>query len=85
MANLNVKELTAELKKGSLSRIYYIFGADTAGVSDITRKIIKAAVGDNEEFALTKLDGKRLDMSQCNKYVEQFEPYSSMHFDKTHF
>lgn len=76
MANLNIKELTAELKKGSLSRVYYIFGADTAGVADVTRKIIKAAVGDNEEFALTKLDGKRLDMPQLEELIGQFNMMS---------
>lgn len=76
MANLNSKELLTELKKGNLSRIYYIFGEDTAGVIDVTHKIIRAAVGDNEQFALTKLDGKRLDMSQLEEYIGQFNMMS---------
>ncbi len=76
MAVVNEKELTAALKKGELSRIYYIFGGDIAGVEAVTRKIIKAAVGENEEFALTKLNGKKLDMSQLEELVGQFNMMS---------
>lgn len=76
MANVNAKELTAALKKGELSRVYYIFGADTMGVSELTRKIIKTAVGGSEEFALTKLDGRRLDLSQLEDFAGQFNMMS---------
>ena len=76
MAYLNIKELEAELKKGSFRRIYYIFGGDKAGVETATRKIVKAAVGGNEEFALTKLDGKRFDISQLEELVGQFNMMS---------
>lgn len=76
MAVLSSKELDAALKKGELNRIYYIFGADTAGVAAVTRKIIKAAVGGSEEFALTKLDGKKLDMSQLEELIGQFNMMS---------
>lgn len=76
MANLNARELSAALKKGELSRIYYIFGADVIGVSAITQKIIKTAVGGSEDFALTKLDGKRLDFSQLQDLAGQFNMMS---------
>ena len=76
MAYLNIKELDAELKKGSLRRIYYIFGGDKAGVETATRKVVKAAVGDSEEFALTKLDGKRFDLSQLEELIGQFNMMS---------
>lgn len=76
MAIVNEKELLSALKKGDFSRIYYIYGGDTAGVEALTRKIIKATVGGNEEFALTKLDGKRLDMSQLQELVGQFNMMS---------
>lgn len=76
MANVNAKELEAALKKGELSRIYYIFGADIGGVSALTRKIIKTAVGGNEDFALTKLDGRRLDLSQLEDLAGQFNMMS---------
>lgn len=76
MARVNARELTAALKKGELSRVYYIFGADVVGVGTLTRKIIKAAVGDNEDFALTKLDGRRLDMSQLEDLTGQFNMMS---------
>lgn len=76
MASLNARELASALKKGEISNLYYIFGADKAGVADITRKIIRAAVGDNEEIALTKLDGRRLDISQLSDLVGQFNMMS---------
>lgn len=76
MPKVNAKELSAALKKGELSRIYYIFGADVNGVSALTRKIVKAAVGGSEEFALTKLDGKHLDFSELEDLIGQFNMMS---------
>lgn len=72
MAKLDSKTLTSALKKGKLNRIYYIFGADVAGVEKMTKKIIKSAVGDNEDFALTRINGRKLDLSELSDIVQQF-------------
>ncbi|MDE6782059.1 MAG: DNA polymerase III subunit delta, partial [Ruminococcus sp.] len=57
------KTITERLKKGVLDNIYYIYGQNVTGVQTVTKQIIRTAVGDNEEFALTRLDGKKLDFS----------------------
>lgn len=76
MPKMNSKELAASLKKGQLSRIYYIFGGDVAGVEKMTRLIINSAVGESEEFALTRFDGRRLDMSELSDTAGQFNMMS---------
>ncbi|MDE5764271.1 MAG: DNA polymerase III subunit delta [Ruminococcus sp.] len=76
MPKINSGELTASLKKGQLSRLYYIFGGDVAGVTKMTRLIINTAVGGNEEFALTRFDGRRLDISQLADTAGQFNMMS---------
>lgn len=72
MAKTDSELLTSVLKKGELSRIYYIFGADVAGVEKMTKLIIKTAVGDNTDFALTKFNGKKLDLSELSDCIQQF-------------
>lgn len=62
MPKTDAKGLAAALKKNELSRLYYIFGADVSGVERATKLVINAAVGDNAELALTKLNGKELDI-----------------------
>lgn len=63
MSQTDPKTIKAQLKKGELKNIYYIFGKNIPEVEKLTRLIIKAAVGDNEDFALTRLDGRNLDFS----------------------
>lgn len=72
MAKTDSELLASALKKGELSRIYYIFGADVAGVEKMTKLIIKTAVGDNTDFALTKFNGKKLDLSELSDCIQQF-------------
>ena len=64
------KTIISKLRKGELSNIYYIFGKNVIGVENLTKEIIKAAVGDNEEFALNKLNGKELDMSALEDTIQ---------------
>lgn len=64
MPQTDPKGLKAKLKKGEIDNIYYIFGENVPEVDKLTKLIIKAAVGDNEEFALTKMEGRYLDFSQ---------------------
>ncbi|MCM1133121.1 MAG: DNA polymerase III subunit delta [Ruminococcus flavefaciens] len=72
MAKTDSKTLASALKKGELSRIYYIFGADVTGVEKMTKQIIKTAVGDSEDFALTRINGRKLDLSELADIVQQF-------------
>ncbi len=70
MPQIDRKTLEAQLRKGELSNFYYIFGQDVRAVEALTAKIIKAAVGDNEDFALNKLSGKNLNLSEFRDMAE---------------
>ena len=70
MPRIDVKGLTAALKKDGLSRIYYIFGADVAGVEKATSLIIKTALGEDYDLLLTKLKGNNLDISELYDMVQ---------------
>lgn len=70
MPQTDPKGLTAKLRKGELDNIYYIYGQNIPEVDKLTKQIIKAAVGDNEEFALTRLEGRYLDFSELYDMVQ---------------
>ena len=70
MPYIDAKKVETQLKKGELQNLYYIYGADVSGVEKLTKKIIKAAVGDNEEFALNRIAGKNLDPSELRDISE---------------
>ena len=64
------KALKAKLKKGEFDNIYYIFGQNVPEVDKLTKLIIKTAIGDNEEFALTRYEGRYLDFSELYDTVQ---------------
>ncbi len=64
------KTITASLRNGRLENLYYIYGQNVTGVQTVTKQIIKSAVGDNEEFTLTRLDGKKLDFSELYDTIQ---------------
>ena len=70
MPQADGKAVEKQIKSGQLSNIYYIYGADVAAVERLTKKLIKAAVGDNEEFALNRIEGRNLDPSQLRDMSE---------------
>ncbi len=70
MAQTDVKTISAQLKKGELHRLYYLYGADVSSVEKLTKMIIRAAVGDNEEFALNKINGKGINISDFRDMIE---------------
>lgn len=70
MPQADEKTITARLKKGELDNLYYIYGQNVTGVQSITRQIIKSAVGGNEDFALTRLSGKKLDFSELYDMIQ---------------
>ncbi len=70
MPQTEPKELKARLKKGEFSNIYYIYGQNIPEVEKMTGLVIKSAIGDNEEFALTRLEGRFLDFSELYDTVQ---------------
>lgn len=70
MPQTDPKTIRSELKKGELKNLYYIFGKNIPEVEKLTKQIIKAAVGDNEDFALNKLDGRSLDTSELYDMIQ---------------
>ncbi|HRR75535.1 MAG: DNA polymerase III subunit delta [Ruminococcus sp.] len=70
MPQTDGKTAEKQIKSGQLSNVYYIYGADVSGVERLTKKLITASVGDNEEFALNKLEGKNLDPSELRDMSE---------------
>lgn len=70
MPQTDSKGLKARLKKGEIDNIYYIFGADVPEVEKLTKLIIRTAIGDNDEFALTRLEGRYLDFSELYDMIQ---------------
>lgn len=70
MPMANQKNITAHIKKGIPDSLYYIYGQNVTGVQTVTRQIIRMTVGDSEEFALTRLDGKKLDFSELYDTIQ---------------
>ncbi len=70
MAYTDAKTIKSQLRKGELSNLYYIYGEDVSGVEKLTNLIIKAAVGENEDFALNRINGKNLDPSELRDLTE---------------
>lgn len=64
------KTISAKLKKEELANIYYICGQNVTEVEKLTKKIIKAAVGESEDFALTRMKGRELDFSELYDTIQ---------------
>lgn len=70
MAYTDAKTIRAQLRKGEICNLYYIYGEDVSGVEKLTSQIIKAAVGENEDFALNRISGKKLDLPELRDLTE---------------
>ena len=70
MPSRDQKTIEKNLKKGDIDKLYYIYGQNITGVQKLTRQIIKATVGENEDFALTRFNGKKLDFSELNDTIQ---------------
>ena len=70
MAQTDVRTIMAQLKKGELYNLYYLYGQNVSGVETLTKAIIKKAVGENEEFSLNRLNGKSLNISDFRDMAE---------------
>lgn len=72
MGRIDSKKLASALKSGEISNIYYLFGADVIGVEKMTKLIIKRVVGESADFALTRINGRKLDISELSDIIQQF-------------
>ncbi|MDE6036002.1 MAG: DNA polymerase III subunit delta [Ruminococcus sp.] len=70
MSSADHRTIEKNLKNGKIDNLYYIYGKNTIGVQKLTRQIIKTVVGDNEDFSLTRFDGKRLDLSELRDTIQ---------------
>lgn len=70
MSHTDPKSLKSQLKKGEIKNLYYVFGPNIPDVERITKQIIKAAVGDNEDIALHKLDGRYIEFSELYDMIQ---------------
>lgn len=72
MAVTDVKNTAARIKQGDIAGVYYFYGADIVQVEALTKQLIRKATGGNETMALTKYDGKSLDMDELASSAELF-------------
>ncbi|MDE5556581.1 MAG: DNA polymerase III subunit delta [Ruminococcus sp.] len=64
------KIIEKNLKNGEIDNIYYVYGQNITGVQKLTQQIIKSAVGENEDFALTRMNGKKIDFSELYDTIQ---------------
>ena len=70
MAVKDVKEVSAQIKKSEFQNLYYFYGRNVSGVENLTRLLIKNTVGGMEEFALTKINGKEINIPALRDTME---------------
>lgn len=70
MSVFDPKTVAAQIKKGELQNLYYIFGEDTLGTEKLTKFLVKAAVGENEDIALTRINGRYIDFSELSENLQ---------------
>ncbi len=72
MAVVDCKSVSTQIRRGELANLYYFYGADLVQVDAMTRQLIKKATGDNEVLALTKYEGKNLDLQELSDAAQMF-------------
>ncbi len=79
MAVIDCKGVSAKIRQGEIAGAYYFYGVDIVQIEDMTRKLLHKATGGNELMALTKYDGKSLDIRNLSDSAELFpmmSPYN---------
>lgn len=77
MAVTDLKGIASKIKQGDLAGVYYFYGADIVQIEDVVRKLVKKATDGNEAMALTKYDGKTVDMQTLSDAAEMFPMMST--------
>ena len=70
MPSTDYRTIEKNLNNGKIDNLYYIYGQNTTGVQKLTRQLIKATVGENEDFSLTRFNGKKLDFSELRDTIQ---------------
>lgn len=79
MAVLTAKAVLSSLRRESLQNLYYFYGSDLLQVSELTTQLIQKAIDNQPETALTKLDGRKLDLRALEDAAQMFSllsPYN---------
>lgn len=72
MPKTDAKKIFSQLKNNEIYNIYYIYGQNTVGVEGLVNAVIKKTTGDYSDFALTKFDGKSLNVRELSDQAEMF-------------
>ncbi len=84
MAGCDPKQLAAQIRKGELGNLYYIYGADLVQVKQLTTALLKKATGGKLDTALTKFDGQHLDVKVLAVAAQQFSMLASKNCIQVH-
>ena len=78
------KQLSAQIRKGELQNLYYIYGADLVQVKQLTASLLKKATGGNPDMALTRFDGQKLELKALEDAARQFSMFSAYNCIQVH-
>ncbi|WP_298482719.1 DNA polymerase III subunit delta [uncultured Ruminococcus sp.] len=84
MPTCDPKQLAAQIRKGELQNLYYIYGADLVQVRQLTTALIKKATGGNADMALTKFDGQKLELKELEDASRQFSMFAAYNCIQVH-
>lgn len=63
MPEINSADILKKLKAGELNNVYYIYGKDVLTVENVTKAVLKKALGKSWNSDCTRLEGKNIDIS----------------------
>lgn len=72
MPKTDAKKIFSQLKNNEIHNIYYIYGQNIVGVEGLVNAVVKKTTGDYSDFALTKIDGKTLNITDFSDQLEMF-------------
>lgn len=76
MAVQTAKAFRTALRKEPLQNFYYLYGADLVQVAELTDQLVQVATNQQPESALTKLDGKKLDLRELEDAAQMFSLFA---------
>ena len=76
MAVQTAKAFRTALRKEPLQNFYYLYGTDLVQVAELTDQLVQVATNQQPESALTKLDGKKLDLRELEDAAQMFSLFA---------
>lgn len=70
MPRIDAKKILLQLKNNEINNLYYFYGQNIMGIESAVKAVIKKTVGDYQDFALTKINGKSINISQLTDRIE---------------